>query len=212
MEPGSCFWPWWKVLCQFILMPLISFGIALLLGVTKEQGISMLVVGCSPGGSTSNLVVKLKNQHEFSLTYIEAWWRLFWLASRSDANFLAGCGVNPQATSSPTILGPICPYPFWRRVCRRCCLLAWCHCVCSSTAGLLQMRAWLFHWPVWSHLCHWQGGSGTRNGRKIWLCKETWEQSTPPSNCKRRAMSVCLNASCDMSWGSWEIFHSHPSL
>ena len=43
------------VLCQFILMPLISFGIALLLGVTKEQGISMLVVGCSPGGSTSNL-------------------------------------------------------------------------------------------------------------------------------------------------------------
>lgn len=53
-------------------MPLISFGIALLLGVTKEQGISMLVVGCSPGGSTSNLVVKLKNQHEFSLTYIEA--------------------------------------------------------------------------------------------------------------------------------------------
>ena len=44
-------------------MPLISFGIALGLGVTKEQGISMLVVGCSPGGSTSNLVVKLKNQY-----------------------------------------------------------------------------------------------------------------------------------------------------
>ena len=50
-------------MCQFILMPLISFGIALGLGVTKEQGISMLVVGCSPGGSTSNLVVKLKNQY-----------------------------------------------------------------------------------------------------------------------------------------------------
>lgn len=43
------------VLCQFILMPLISFGLALGLGVTKEQGLSMLVVGCSPGGSTSNL-------------------------------------------------------------------------------------------------------------------------------------------------------------
>ena len=43
------------VLCQFILMPLISFGLALALGVTKLQGLSMLVVGCSPGGSTSNL-------------------------------------------------------------------------------------------------------------------------------------------------------------
>lgn len=43
------------VLCQFGLMPLISFALALGLGVTKEQGLSMLVVGCSPGGSTSNL-------------------------------------------------------------------------------------------------------------------------------------------------------------
>eukprot|EP00438_Fugacium_kawagutii_P024695 Skav235535 [mRNA] locus=scaffold3067:98175:109526:+ [translate_table: standard] len=43
------------VMCQFILMPLISFGLAMALGVTKEQGLSMLVVGCSPGGSTSNL-------------------------------------------------------------------------------------------------------------------------------------------------------------
>ena len=47
--------PMVAVLCQFILMPLISFGLALGLGVTKEQGLSMLVVGCSPGGSTSNL-------------------------------------------------------------------------------------------------------------------------------------------------------------
>jgi len=43
------------VLCQFVFMPLISFALAIGLGVTKEQGISMLVVGCSPGGSTSNL-------------------------------------------------------------------------------------------------------------------------------------------------------------
>ena len=43
------------VLCQFVFMPLISFGLAIVLGVTKAQGISMLVVGCSPGGSTSNL-------------------------------------------------------------------------------------------------------------------------------------------------------------
>jgi len=43
------------VLCQFGVMPLIALCLALLLGVTKMQGLSMLVVGCSPGGSTSNL-------------------------------------------------------------------------------------------------------------------------------------------------------------
>lgn len=43
------------VLCQFGVMPLVAFCLALLLGVTKLQGLSMLVVGCSPGGSTSNL-------------------------------------------------------------------------------------------------------------------------------------------------------------
>lgn len=43
------------MVCQFGVMPLVAFCLALLLGVTKQQGLSMLVVGCSPGGSTSNL-------------------------------------------------------------------------------------------------------------------------------------------------------------
>jgi len=47
--------PLTAVLCQFGVMPLLAYCLALALGVTKPQGISMLVVGCSPGGSTSNL-------------------------------------------------------------------------------------------------------------------------------------------------------------
>mmetsp|Transcript_88447 Transcript_88447/g.156866 ORF Transcript_88447/g.156866 Transcript_88447/m.156866 type:complete len:327 (+) Transcript_88447:51-1031(+) len=47
--------PLTAVICQFGVMPLLAFCLATALGVTKQQGLSMLVVGCSPGGSTSNL-------------------------------------------------------------------------------------------------------------------------------------------------------------
>ena len=42
-------------ICQFVLMPLCAYALAKIVGVTDEQGLSMVLVGCTPGGSTSNL-------------------------------------------------------------------------------------------------------------------------------------------------------------
>jgi BASS family bile acid:Na+ symporter len=41
--------------CQYGIMPLLAFGLAMALQVPKLVGLSMLIVGCSPGGVTSNL-------------------------------------------------------------------------------------------------------------------------------------------------------------
>ncbi|GMI45092.1 hypothetical protein TrCOL_g10288 [Triparma columacea] len=40
---------------QFLLMPLCAFALAKAVNVTDEQGLSMVLIGCTPGGSTSNL-------------------------------------------------------------------------------------------------------------------------------------------------------------
>lgn len=47
------------VACQFGVMPLAAFLLALALGVSDGVGLSMVVIGCSPGGSTSNLFTHL---------------------------------------------------------------------------------------------------------------------------------------------------------
>ena len=41
--------------CQFGCMPLLSFSLAKILGVSNLTGLSMVMVGCTPGGVTSNL-------------------------------------------------------------------------------------------------------------------------------------------------------------
>ncbi|CAL8083963.1 unnamed protein product [Calicophoron daubneyi] len=40
--------------CQFVIMPLLSFAIAMLIPIKKEFGFGLLTVGCSPGGGASN--------------------------------------------------------------------------------------------------------------------------------------------------------------
>ncbi|BHF82926.1 hypothetical protein SprV_0802606600 [Sparganum proliferum] len=41
--------------CQFGIMPLISFGIAMLVPIKPEFGLGLLTTGCSPGGGNSNV-------------------------------------------------------------------------------------------------------------------------------------------------------------
>ena len=43
------------VIGQFLLMPLVAFGLATVLQLTPGQAIGLLIVGCMPGGTTSNL-------------------------------------------------------------------------------------------------------------------------------------------------------------
>lgn len=40
---------------QFVLMPLCAYALAKAVGVSNEMGLSMILIGCTPGGSTSNL-------------------------------------------------------------------------------------------------------------------------------------------------------------
>jgi bile acid transporter len=40
---------------QYGWMPLIAFGLAKALGLANDQAISLIIVGCTPGGTTSNL-------------------------------------------------------------------------------------------------------------------------------------------------------------
>lgn len=41
--------------CQCILLPLVTFGIALVMNVSNEVGIGMILIGCCPGGVASNI-------------------------------------------------------------------------------------------------------------------------------------------------------------
>ena len=43
------------VIGQFVLMPFIAFGLAVLLQLSPGQAIGLLIIGCMPGGTTSNL-------------------------------------------------------------------------------------------------------------------------------------------------------------
>jgi BASS family bile acid:Na+ symporter len=40
---------------QYLLMPMIGFGLARLLQLTPEQTLGLILVGCMPGGTTSNI-------------------------------------------------------------------------------------------------------------------------------------------------------------
>ncbi len=43
------------IIGQFVIMPLVAFGLAVVLQLTPLQAIGLLIIGCMPGGTTSNL-------------------------------------------------------------------------------------------------------------------------------------------------------------
>ena len=43
------------VICQFVLMPLLAFGLAAVLQLSPGQALGLMILGCMPGGTTSNL-------------------------------------------------------------------------------------------------------------------------------------------------------------
>jgi BASS family bile acid:Na+ symporter len=44
------------VLCQFVLMPLLAWGLARLFRLPTELAVGVLLVGCCPGGTSSNVI------------------------------------------------------------------------------------------------------------------------------------------------------------
>ena len=44
------------VLCQFVLMPLLAWGLARLFHLPTELAVGVLLVGCCPGGTSSNVI------------------------------------------------------------------------------------------------------------------------------------------------------------
>ena len=47
------------VALQFLLMPLLAWGLAQLAGLPPQLAIGLLLVGCSPGGTASNVICYL---------------------------------------------------------------------------------------------------------------------------------------------------------
>lgn len=47
------------VIAQFVIMPLIGLGVSLLLGLPAELAAGVILVGCAPGGTSSNVICYL---------------------------------------------------------------------------------------------------------------------------------------------------------
>ncbi|MFC7375562.1 bile acid:sodium symporter family protein [Brachybacterium sp. GCM10030268] len=47
------------ILAQFVIMPLVGLGIALLLQLPPELAVGVILVGCAPGGTSSNVIAYL---------------------------------------------------------------------------------------------------------------------------------------------------------
>lgn len=55
---------------QIILLPLITYIIILVFGITKEAAVGMMILACCPGGVTSNIITKLaKGDTALSISY-----------------------------------------------------------------------------------------------------------------------------------------------
>jgi bile acid:Na+ symporter, BASS family len=55
---------------QMVLLPLAAFGLIYLFGITKEMAVGMMILACSPGGVTSNIITKLaKGDTALSISY-----------------------------------------------------------------------------------------------------------------------------------------------
>lgn len=58
------------VINQMILLPLVAFGVIALFGLSKEMAVGLMILSCSPGGVTSNIITKLaKGDTALSISY-----------------------------------------------------------------------------------------------------------------------------------------------
>ena len=58
------------VLNQMVLLPLVAFGLITLFGITKEMAVGLMILACSPGGVTSNIITKMaKGDTALSISY-----------------------------------------------------------------------------------------------------------------------------------------------
>ncbi|NQV30927.1 MAG: bile acid:sodium symporter family protein [Candidatus Marinimicrobia bacterium] len=58
------------VINQMVLLPLVAFGIIALFGFGKEMAVGLMILACSPGGVTSNILTKLaKGDTALSISY-----------------------------------------------------------------------------------------------------------------------------------------------
>ena len=55
---------------QILLLPLLTYIIILVFGITKEAAVGMMILACCPGGVTSNIITKLaKGDTALSISY-----------------------------------------------------------------------------------------------------------------------------------------------
>tara|TARA_B100001248_G_scaffold15579_1_gene10388 strand:+ start:1587 stop:2447 length:861 start_codon:yes stop_codon:yes gene_type:complete len=55
---------------QILLLPLVTYIIILVFGITKEAAVGMMILACCPGGVTSNIITKLaKGDTALSISY-----------------------------------------------------------------------------------------------------------------------------------------------
>ncbi|MCF6237419.1 MAG: bile acid:sodium symporter family protein [Candidatus Marinimicrobia bacterium] len=58
------------IINQMILLPLVAFGLILLFGLSKELAVGLMILACSPGGVTSNIITKMaKGDTALSISY-----------------------------------------------------------------------------------------------------------------------------------------------
>ena len=58
------------VINQMVLLPLVAFIIIILFGLGKELAVGLMILACSPGGVTSNIITKLaKGDTALSISY-----------------------------------------------------------------------------------------------------------------------------------------------
>lgn len=58
------------ILNQMVLLPLVAFGLIALFGITKEMAVGLMILACSPGGVTSNIITKMaKGDTALSISY-----------------------------------------------------------------------------------------------------------------------------------------------
>ena len=55
---------------QILLLPIVTYIIILVFGITKEAAVGMMILACCPGGVTSNIITKLaKGDTALSISY-----------------------------------------------------------------------------------------------------------------------------------------------
>jgi len=58
------------IINQMVLLPLVAFGLILLFGLSKEMAVGLMILSCSPGGVTSNIITKMaRGDTALSISY-----------------------------------------------------------------------------------------------------------------------------------------------